>query len=190
MIETRVDNARALAALGRLANATVRRAPLMRELAGIMADAVEENFAQEGRPKWQGLAPRTRKRRPDGMILQGSGRLAGSIVQTSDANAAAVGTNVKYAAIHNFGGTINYAPRSGVTRLRTNARGELLRQGHDKRLAIFAKDGHKRVRAVRWTNPTGWSVVMPRREFLAATEGDVERMEEVVERYLRTVVEK
>ncbi|WP_337062502.1 phage virion morphogenesis protein, partial [Serratia fonticola] len=59
--------------------------------------AVDENFAQQGRPAWLGI-------QRDGMILQKSGRLASSIVAASDNNSATVGTNVEYGPIHQFGG--------------------------------------------------------------------------------------
>ena len=52
--------------------------PLMRRAAGIMHAAVEENFEQEGRPKWKTLSSRTIKQRTKkghwpGRILQVSG---------------------------------------------------------------------------------------------------------------------
>lgn len=40
--------------LGKLINELENREPIMRELAAAMADAVEENFAREGRPEWMG----------------------------------------------------------------------------------------------------------------------------------------
>jgi phage virion morphogenesis protein len=83
--------------------------PAMRMAAGIMADAVEENFEQEGRPRWKDLAPATVKDRTrtgnwPGMILQRSGSLASSISQSYDDRQAVVGTNKVYAAIQQLGG--------------------------------------------------------------------------------------
>ncbi len=94
-----------------------------------MRDAVEENFAQEGRPdKWKPLSRatlesgvKTYKRKSkygkagtitkqsadkltDRKILQKSGQLAASISEKSDSHSAAVGTNKVYAAIQQFGG--------------------------------------------------------------------------------------
>jgi len=74
--------------------------PIMRRIAGIMADSVEENFAREGRPRWE---PSKRAIRDFGQTLQKSGRLAASITQKATATEAMVGTNVKYAAVHQFG---------------------------------------------------------------------------------------
>nr|WP_279633745.1 phage virion morphogenesis protein [Cupriavidus gilardii] len=97
---------------------------------------------------WAGLgwAPATRKRRDGGEILQDSGRLASSVVARAEADAAVVATNIRYAAIHQFGGEITRAAHSGWVRLRTDASGKLIRQGKNGRLAVFAKASHKRAR--------------------------------------------
>lgn len=90
--------------VGRLEN----RRELMGRLAGVMHRAVEDNFESEGRPAWQALHPGTvaarRKAGKDGKILQRDGALAASITPFHDDNQAVVGTNVAYAAIHQFGG--------------------------------------------------------------------------------------
>lgn len=106
-----IDSAKLVAALRRLAAAGRDLSPAMRAAAGLMHDAVEENFEQEGRPKWKSLAKPTIKQREKegswpGKILQRSGGrgLVGSITKHSDATSAVVGTNSVYAAIHNFGG--------------------------------------------------------------------------------------
>ncbi|WP_274571560.1 phage virion morphogenesis protein [Neisseria leonii] len=71
---------------------------LMRRLSGTMHTAVLTNFRQSGRPKWLGLKYR------NGKPLIDTGRLRGSITQLSDNDTALVGTNMVYAAVHNFGG--------------------------------------------------------------------------------------
>jgi phage gpG-like protein len=70
---------------------------------------VEDNFAAEGRPGWQELHPGTIAGRRKsghwpGQILQRTGQLAASVQMAWDSNSAVVGTNVAYAAIHQFGG--------------------------------------------------------------------------------------
>lgn len=109
MIEIRIGNANLTSKLKRLAAAGRDQTPAMREASGIMADSVEENFEQEGRPKWKSLAASTIRQREKvgkwpGKILQRSGALARSITRHYDATSALVGTNSVYAAIHNFGG--------------------------------------------------------------------------------------
>lgn len=109
MIEIRIDSAKLVAALRRLIASGRDLTPAMRRAAGIMHDAVEENFEQEGRPKWKSLAASTIKQRSKdgswpGKVLQRRGNLARSITRHADAESAMVGTNLVYAAIHNFGG--------------------------------------------------------------------------------------
>lgn len=92
-----------------LAEKTSDLRPLMRNIAGIMADSVEENFEQQGRPKWEGLKKSTIEQRVKrgywpGKILQMRGELAASITSYYDENSAIIGTNKVYAAIHQFGG--------------------------------------------------------------------------------------
>lgn len=79
--------------------------PLMEDIAAIMLDAVEENFAQEGRPDWVDLTDNTKEKRKNwpGKILQDSGALAGSITPRSTNDEAVVGTNYITAATHQFG---------------------------------------------------------------------------------------
>jgi len=110
MIEIRIENANLTSKLKRLAAAGRDQTPAMREASGILADAVEENFDEEGRPKWKRLAASTIRQREKegkwpGKILQRSGKLAKSITRHYDATSAVVGTNEPYAAIQNFGGT-------------------------------------------------------------------------------------
>ncbi len=84
--------------------------PLMKNIAGIMATATEDNFKDEGRPdKWVDLSETTKKQRQKigkypGQILQVSGQLASSISTYYDDNSAIVGSNKVYAAIHQLGG--------------------------------------------------------------------------------------
>lgn len=78
------------------------RRALMNNLARILGNAVDDNFAANGRPGWQALKyPRVRG---GSGILQSSGILRNSIHTQADNDTAVIGTNIKYAAIHHFGG--------------------------------------------------------------------------------------
>ena len=149
--------------------------PLFRSIAGMLEAETEANFAAEGRPSWVPLAASTRAerlKRNQGSsvlkILQDGGILASSI--SSDygpdfAQAGAGGAAKDYAAIHQFGGTIERAAHSVKTRLRTDAKGQLVRQANRKNLAVFAKDGHKRVRE-SWHTVEAYRVQIPARPYL------------------------
>ncbi|RQZ74807.1 MULTISPECIES: phage virion morphogenesis protein [Burkholderia] len=176
--------------LGLMRNAT----PLMGLVSEMMWGAVEENFEQQGRPKWLGLSPKTWKRRGEapggGKILSRSGRLAGSMSKSYDAMSARVGTNVVYAAIHQFGGTIERHPMSGYVRLRKGKDGMLLRQANHPRLAVFAKNSHKLAKVVKWTRSTGWTIKIPARPFLMLTESDNVNIESEVTGFLRRLIDE
>ncbi len=95
-------------ALNQLSNKMSDLTPVMREIAGHMRNAVEENFEQEGRPKWDALKQstilqRTGKGHWPGKILQVSGQLAASISSQYDASSAQVGTNKTYGIFHQLG---------------------------------------------------------------------------------------
>ncbi|WP_175948576.1 phage virion morphogenesis protein [Burkholderia pyrrocinia] len=189
MIEIEIDDRLFGATLNRLVGAMADATPVMSEISGIMADAVEENFAQEGRPKWLGLAPSTLASRVGGelkpgrgklksgawsiqlgqrvarslKILQRSGRLASSVMPSFDATSAQVGTNLIYAAIQNFGGQTK--PHTIVPK---NAKA--LHFG-----GIFAKK----------VNHPGSKI--PARPFMTMADADGVQIESVVANYLRRV---
>lgn len=190
MIEISIQTDEMEAALRRILDAVANASPVMGEISHIMWDAVEENFRQEGRPHWLGLAPSTLQARVGGelgkkrgiqksgawslkvgqrvarsvKILQASGRLASSITPSHDATSATVGTNVIYAAIQNFGGQTS--PHTIVPR-----NGKALRFG-----GVFAKR----------VNHPGSKI--PARPFLTITAGDGVAIEEAMANYLRSVV--
>lgn len=108
-IEIKIDNKELNQVLDKLFEKTTDLKPLMKSIAGTMADAVEENFKQEGRPEWAKLKESTIKLRTQkgywpGKILQMRGELAASITSAYDESSAIVGSNKEYARIHQLGG--------------------------------------------------------------------------------------
>lgn len=109
-IEIKLENEELQRYLDQLAEKTSDLRPLMKNIAGILEDSVEQNFKEQGRPKWPMLAKstiahRVRVNKWPGMMLQMSAAgLASSITSNYDENSAVVGTNKIYAAIHQFGG--------------------------------------------------------------------------------------
>ncbi|MEI7998140.1 MAG: phage virion morphogenesis protein, partial [Candidatus Omnitrophota bacterium] len=74
-IEIKIDNKELNQVLDKLFEKTTDLKPLMKSIAGTMADAVEENFKHEGRPEWAKLKDSTIKLRTQkgywpGKILQ------------------------------------------------------------------------------------------------------------------------
>ena len=108
-IEIKIDNKKVEKALLEIAQKTSNLRPLMKNIAGIMADSTEENFKVEGRPKWKDLSEKTKTARKKtghypGQILQVSGQLALSVTTQYDDSSAVIGSNKVYAAIHQLGG--------------------------------------------------------------------------------------
>ena len=108
-IEIKIDNKKVEKALLEIAQKTSNLRPLMKNIAGIMADSTEENFKEEGRPKWKDLSEKTKTARKKtghypGQILQVSGQLALSVTTQYDDTSAIIGSNKIYAAIQQLGG--------------------------------------------------------------------------------------
>lgn len=123
MIEIQINTEAVQQTLEQAADKLAHREPLMRLVAARLHRYVDDNFDAEGRPAWAGLKAgswlsragaltkrgnvsqaRYNKRVRGGKILKNTGNLRDSITEQSDNDTAVVGTNVVYAAIHNFGG--------------------------------------------------------------------------------------
>lgn len=110
MIEIQYVDRDVLDALQQLQRRMVDMPPAMQDIAGVMADATERAFDDEADPAtglaWHPLMDSTVKMRGGDAhpILQRSGQLAASIVTEHGKDYAVVGSNKRYAAIHQFGG--------------------------------------------------------------------------------------
>ena len=119
-IEIKLDNKEVLTRLQELASRGENLRPLMKNIAGIMATATEDNFKDEGRPdKWVDLSETTKKQRQKigkypGQILQVSGQLASSVTTAYDNNSAVIGSNLAYAAIHQLGGQAGKSKKTTI----------------------------------------------------------------------------
>lgn len=148
---------------------------MFQQIAQVLEAETERNFQAQGRPSWVPLKASTiatRKKRNNGgsvmRILQDSGTLAASISTDYGGDFAQVGAGgaaSAYAAVQQFGTTVERAPYSTKVRLRTDAKGNLLRQGKDGKLAVFAKDSHKRARE-SWHEVGAFTVKIPARPYL------------------------
>jgi phage virion morphogenesis protein len=168
-------------ALDRLEQAVTDTTPMFRAIAGALEAETERNFAAQGRPAWVPLSKATiaaRLKRNRGStvlrILQDRGILAASVTSDYGADFALIGAGgaaAAYAGVHQFGATITHPPYSTKVRLRTDAKGNLLRQGEEgrsKNLAVFAKDSHKRARE-SWHEVGEYTVRVPARPYLPFT---------------------
>lgn len=181
---------------------------LFKSLARTLEVETEHNFVAQGRPSWVPLAASTRaarmKRNTGGSvlkILQDVGILASGISSYYDENSAGVGAGggaKKYVAIHQYGGSIQRPAVSKKIRLRTDAKGNLERQGGGRRIAdariahgaIFASKEHSRVRE-QWVTVPAYKIDIPARPYLpfSGPPGG-EQLQPEAERSLLDVLER
>lgn len=117
-IDIRYDDAEVRRGLNRLLRASRDLSPAMREIAGHLVDSASENLRRQAAPDgtpWAPLAERTlaeRRRDPFDVrrILERSGDLFTTIQGEHGKRHAAAGTDIAYAAIHQFGGRPGMAP--------------------------------------------------------------------------------
>lgn len=110
-IEIKYDGRAVRDALARLERAGQDLTPAMSEIAAALEDAAKQAFADEASPAgepWADLseatkAIRAKDRKWPGEILRDSAILFRSITRDHDRTSAVAGTNVVYAALHQFG---------------------------------------------------------------------------------------
>ena len=156
-IELPVRTLRTLAELGNLDNQRLLGA-VARGLN--LATAQTASDIQEKRLNGEGPFPVD-----EGRLGVRSGRLrqsVRSVPATISGNTvtSGIGSNVAYAGIHEFGGTINRTVKAGSVRLRTNRDGTLLKRGD---LATFAKATHRSVRTVNYQGGKEYTITIPAR---------------------------
>lgn len=100
-IHIQLDDGRAVARLKRLQAAAANMRPLFETIGAGLLSNVQLGFKKTQSP--YGEAWRPLKKRV-GKPLRDTGRLLGSMTQKADREGVTVGTGVKYAAIHQFGG--------------------------------------------------------------------------------------
>lgn len=163
-IKTTVNDAQARAMLARLGEPGTQ--DLMPRLGEYLQASSQKRFKTQTAPDgtaWQPLQPRyaRRKKYAKDKILTLRGYLRSGIHYqvTGDAEVE-VGSNTKYAAIHQFGGTIEMPARQATVRYRSVA-GRVL----------FAGKKHKRATERQVTIPAH-QVNMPARPFLGISAED------------------
>lgn len=92
--------------LARMARAAADLTPAMDRIGAEIEASIETRFKRGEGPGREAWRPSRRVLERGGQTLRDSGRLADSIVRRVGPRQVEVGTNVIYAAIHQFGGTI------------------------------------------------------------------------------------
>jgi len=174
------------AAIARLGKAVARLAdprPALDEIGGALVASTQRRFEAGVGPDGAPWKPSRRAQKEGGKTLVDTGRLLRSIthrVSVSGSQAELeVGTNVVYAGIHQFGGTIKRRARTQT--LAFDPRGRFLRRSRARRrkagfipIAIAAIGAGE--------------TQMPARPFLGVDDGDERATRSILRRYLREAV--
>lgn len=166
MITVKITGDGGKAALASITSRMSHPAPVMKVIAGLLEDRTAENFATQSGPlgKWPAIKPPKNKARTNPQILQDTGRLRSSITSQHGDNTAEIGTNVVYAAIHQFGGTIDIAARSQQSYFKQDKRGTVGRLFVRKSASNFAQ----------WHTRGAHTIDMPARPFLPFIDGHLQ----------------
>lgn len=120
-IAIEIDDREVRRGLRNLADAGEDLSPAMRVVSELLLSIAEESFEREASPEgepWTPLAAGTRRQRrkegKDGPILQRDRHLRRSLDSAYDRTSAVAGTNLAYAAIHQFGGRVEQSSRNQV----------------------------------------------------------------------------
>ncbi|MGX1259800.1 phage virion morphogenesis protein [Sinorhizobium fredii] len=170
--------------LSRLVNAAVHPGQMMSAMGAYLLTSTQRRFETETGPdgeKWKPLSKRTAnriirhgRRRGTTNILRLTTRLYQSLVMRSDETSAEVGTNVVYAAVHQFGGAIEQYARSQRLSLKK------IRGGR----ARFVKHGTKGAE-LRNVTIGEHTINIPARPYLGVSQADIARLLEIGEEQLR-----
>ncbi|MDA8170309.1 MAG: phage virion morphogenesis protein [Nitrospiraceae bacterium] len=134
MIQLSVDDREALGAISRLAEKGRDMTPLMETLGETIRSSVVRNFEAGGRPDRWPKSQRVIKK--GGKTLIKSGRLMNSIHARAYPNMVEVGTNVIYAAAHQFGNRKSFFVEVGEHMRRAHSRD--VREGGKPRGRLLA----------------------------------------------------
>lgn len=132
MITVEVQDKEVMAALSRLAGSVSNMKPALSEIGNTIKESTRLRIASgkqspDGAPwkPWARSTAATRRKSGKGELMRFNSMLLNSINYRAAENSVEIGTNVKYAAIHQFGGDIqqNAHTRLGSSRRKRTASG-------------------------------------------------------------------
>ena len=169
--------------------------PVWANIGQIILESVMRNFREHRAPDGTPWAPvsaayarwKSKKGYSPGNILILRGRLMQSIHADPDNGSVTIGTNVVYAAIHQFGGT--FGARSDIaTRKVVGARTQTLAFDESGKFLSRRKASKRKTGSVRISiaQISHHAVDMPARPFLGARDDDWRRITVALQKYILT----
>lgn len=178
-IRIEIDDTAVLRAIADAGSRLKNLRPVMKEIGEYMLLQTDDRFRNQTDPDGNPWKPVTRRWREQkqrmGKIdktLQMRGRLRKSITYRAEADQVAIGTNVKYAPIHQFGGSIVHYAKSRQAYFRVS------RDGSSR----FAKKS--RANFARSITIREYISQMPARPFLGVNSSEERTIEQMIVEYL------
>jgi phage virion morphogenesis protein len=163
-ITATIDDKEVRAALARAAASISNMRPVMQRIGAAYDHSVRENFRHESSPDGQKWAPNHyNKKRKNPKILVFRGDLLSHIHFQVVGNSVAIGTGPeKYAAIHQFGGSITREERDHDLHFKMDKKGVVGNRFVKKGKSNFTKT----------VKIGGHTITIPARPYLAVNRGD------------------
>lgn len=182
-ITVKIDDSEVRKALTELGRRMDDLTPAMQDIGETILESVQRNFEEHRGPDlvmWTRLSKKyekwktEKKGRNASDILILNRILMGSINSRPERRQVTVGTNIKYAAIHQFGGEIQKKARSGTVYFKRNKRGEVGTRFVKRSKSNFAQDVNIKAHAVN----------IPARPFLGIRNSDWPEINDAINGYL------
>ena len=177
IVNIEIEKEQVINLLSEVESRTRNLQPAMGLISLIVKRSIVQNFNSEGRPKpWK---PSQRVLKEGGKTLSDTSILKTSFQETSTPLSAEVSTTIEYAAIHNFGGTINRKAR------QSNLFFKQFKSGKRKGKTLFSKES--KASFGKQVQSRAYTIKMPQREFMMVQEEDWENIRDKISNYLLTL---
>lgn len=174
-----VEDAAVRQGLQQLAAHLADLSPAMDEIGAAMVSSTLLRFQSGTAPGGAAWAPSARARKEGGQTLVESSRLRGSITHSADADSVEIGTNVIYAAIHQFGGQIQkHAHSAPIYRRQADVA--------DGGPARFVK--RSKADFMTWHEVKDHTIDIPARPFLGVDVGDEAEIAAILRRRIAEIL--
>ncbi len=180
-IDLEWDDAEVRGALTRMERVAEDPRAVFDEIGAMLVATVARRFETGTGPDGKKWPPSKRAGRDGGQTLVKSGRLGSSVTHRVDATGVDVGTNVIYAAIHQFGGTIKQKARRQTLAFRRvkTASGAYVMRFASRKSTRARKAGTVRV---AFAEIGAREIAMPARPFLGLDASDRDAVLEIAAR--------
>jgi phage virion morphogenesis protein len=162
----------ALSQLGALIARTSNPVKLFQDIGASLVTSTQHRFDTETAVDGSPWPPSLRVKAHGGKTLQLSGRLYRSITAQAAPTGVEIGTNVIYAAIHQFGGPINQGARKATIHFKAGKTGQ--QRFSKKKGATSSKDVSIGAR----------TITMPARPFIGLDDADDRAILKIAEAFL------